>query len=216
MTLYHGYEEARRCTGSATPGCKALMSWYLGKYGDLGGINTGIYNCRKVGGGGSWSLHAEGRAADLGVRPYSARYGTDLAEKLRLNSGELGIQFIIWNRRSWSGSRPDAGWRPYNGASPHTDHIHVELSWATARSLTVERIRAVLSGSGGTPGRPLLKRGSSGPAVKELQRMLRIEVDGDFGPATERAVKAFQTRRGLSADGICGPATWAALDAVRG
>ena len=37
-------------------------------------------------------------------------------------------------------------------------------------------------------------------------------IDGDFGPATRRAVTAFQRRAGLPVDGIPGPATRAALE----
>ena len=35
----------------------------------------------------------------------------------------------------------------------------------------------------------LLKLGSQGKEVKELQEFLGISVDGDFGPKTEAAVK---------------------------
>jgi N-acetyl-anhydromuramyl-L-alanine amidase AmpD len=65
----------------------------------------------------------------------------------------------------------------------------------------------------------LLFRGSEGPQVAELQSRLKTEpyagqlqVDGQFGPATEAAVKEFQRRtRGLRVDGIVGPATSAAM-----
>jgi hypothetical protein len=144
MSIYQGYEPARSCTGSATPGCRALMSWFLGAYGHLGAVNSGIYNCRSIGGGGGFSLHAEGRACDLGIRPYSADWGSVLATQLWDNSAELGVQLVIWNRRYASGSRPDRGWMPYSGLSPHVDHIHAELSWHAARTLTVENIEKIL------------------------------------------------------------------------
>src|SRR5690606_31668374 len=66
---------------------------------------------------------------------------------------------------------------------------------------------------------PLLRRGSKGEYVKQLQARLnawfptysRLVVDGDFGPATEAVVKEFQRRSGLTADGIVGPLTRGAL-----
>ena len=58
----------------------------------------------------------------------------------------------------------------------------------------------------------VLERGDSGPAVKRLQKRLRITpADGEFGRATERAVRRFQRRRGLTADGVVGPQTRRAL-----
>jgi murein DD-endopeptidase MepM/ murein hydrolase activator NlpD len=44
-----------------------------------------------------------------------------------------------------------------------------------------------------------------------MQQRLGIPADGQFGPATERALKAYQSRHGLTADGILGPTTRAAL-----
>jgi len=65
---------------------------------------------------------------------------------------------------------------------------------------------------------PVLKQGSSGPDVTNLQQKLKAlgfdpnGVDGNFGPGTRKAVIAFQQSKGLQADGIAGPATLAALD----
>ena len=58
----------------------------------------------------------------------------------------------------------------------------------------------------------LLRVGSRGPLVKELQSRLRsigyhLAVDGDFGPATERNVTLFQKSSRLKVDGLVGPKT---------
>ena len=57
---------------------------------------------------------------------------------------------------------------------------------------------------------PTLKKGSKGQQVKNLQKYLNwfgaygLEVDGDFGTKTQKAVKDFQKRTGLAVDGIFG------------
>ena len=57
----------------------------------------------------------------------------------------------------------------------------------------------------------LLKNGSSGPEVKQLQEKLGLAADGQFGPGTEAKVKEWQAANGLTADGIVGPASWSKL-----
>ena len=56
-----------------------------------------------------------------------------------------------------------------------------------------------------------IKKGNSGLDVASVQRRLKIDADGVFGPATEAAVRAFQQRKGLSVDGIVGPQMWKAM-----
>lgn len=56
-----------------------------------------------------------------------------------------------------------------------------------------------------------LKKGSKGEDVKKLQQLLKITVDGDFGPKTEEAVKKFQKEHNLTQDGIVGNKTQEAL-----
>lgn len=57
----------------------------------------------------------------------------------------------------------------------------------------------------------VLRRGSKGAAVKELQKLLKLVPDGVFGSVTEEAVKSFQEVNGLKSDGVVGPATMAKL-----
>lgn len=72
---------------------------------------------------------------------------------------------------------------------------------------------------GGAWTTQVLRTGSKGSAVRELQNLLVANnfypninasnngVDGHFGPNTQDAVRRFQMMNGLSIDGIAGPAT---------
>ena len=67
---------------------------------------------------------------------------------------------------------------------------------------------------------PILRKGSTGEAVKTLQRLLRqlqyvntdgktlLIVDGNFGSNTEAAVKRYQQKHLNGVDGIVGVKTW--------
>ena len=63
----------------------------------------------------------------------------------------------------------------------------------------------------------VLKQGSKGGEVKEVQRRLKMwgyyngSVDGVFGAGTRSAVIAFQKKNGLKADGVVGKSTYKAL-----
>ncbi|MCL2551674.1 MAG: peptidoglycan-binding protein [Actinomycetia bacterium] len=67
-------------------------------------------------------------------------------------------------------------------------------------------------------GNALTVRGDLGPRVREVQCLLGITVDGQFGPITESTVRQFQSwyGHGLAVDGKVGVHTWAALREVAG
>lgn len=140
------YEPAgSRCSGGPQPGARALMAAILDAYGKHGARSAGIYNCRKVAGTNTLSLHAEGRALDVAFPGSGNAYGSQLATVLTNNANALGIQQIIWDRKAW---RPSTGWKPYRGASPHTDHLHIEMYKAEAGALTKPAAAAGLAGKG--------------------------------------------------------------------
>ena len=74
---------------------------------------------------------------------------------------------------------------------------------------------AVAYDSGGATapvtGQITLRRGDRGPAVRRVQRRLRIAVTGRFGASTARAVEHFQESRSLTVDGQVDPPTRRAM-----
>jgi peptidoglycan hydrolase-like protein with peptidoglycan-binding domain len=71
---------------------------------------------------------------------------------------------------------------------------------------------------GGIMAEPILRRGSSGEAVRQLQQALKGlghdpgAIDGEFGSRTETAVRAFQKAQGIAVDGVVGEITWLNID----
>ena len=70
--------------------------------------------------------------------------------------------------------------------------------------------------------KPVLKRGSRGDGVKDLQSNINaivgrnvLKVDGDFGSSTDTWVKQFQKDHKLTPDGVVGYQTWAQIIARR-
>jgi hypothetical protein len=108
------------------------------------------------------------------------------------------------DNRDWAGFA-----RAYNGPGYRANRYDAKLAAAYSRH-------------GGDPdarGRhdlAVLRAGAQGGAVEDLQRWLRVLgfpliADGDFGPATERALQSFQKEAGLNADGAFGAESFAAM-----
>lgn len=168
------------------------------------------------------------RALDIDVDGIDAGW---YAEQLRLlgaagDSRLTGGGYVIFNKRitrsNWS------GWSVYTGKNPHSAHVHVSLSRNPA-GFDDPRPWTFLAATPPAPpppaappapgGRPTLRQGSRGDAVRTLQvtlnrwypRLPQLAQDGVFGANTHARVVYFQHRAGLTADGIVGPKTWSAL-----
>lgn len=167
------------------------------------------------------------RALDIDVDGIDAGWYAEQLRKLgaagdrRLTNGG----YVIFNRRI---TKADfSGWVKYTGPNPHTTHVHVSASRNPA-GFDDGRAWTFLTGSSApapspkppTSGRPTIRQGSTGQAVRDLQSHLkrvypkyagRLAVDGVFGPATRAAVVEFQRRSGIAADGVVGTQTWGRL-----
>lgn len=97
-------------------------------------------------------------------------------------------------------------WKP----GPHQNPLITSSQGKSPIQLTQaiqQQTQPVFSLTGG-----MLKQGVfNNENVKQLQTLLGITADGDFGPQTKVAVIAFQQKNGLTPDGVVGPLTAAAL-----
>jgi putative chitinase len=102
-----------------------------------------------------------------------------------------------------------------NGGLNGLDDRRRYLVKAKAALARIEGI--IVASSAPADAKPVLRRGSQGDAVGELQTLLRkagfpLAIDQDFGAATELAVMGVQKDARLTADGIVGPTTWRAVE----
>lgn len=136
------FDRAVRIASGPQPGATALMDWALRRYDDA--TNMGIFNPRPIRGGTVLSVHAEGRAVDVGFpvrRPAGHPEGWRLARDLASRHRELGVQQIIWAGQIWRNT--SKAWGDYSvpaGGSDHFDHVHIELTRAAGKALTSQQI----------------------------------------------------------------------------
>jgi cell wall-associated NlpC family hydrolase len=85
-------------------------------------------------------------------------------------------------------------------------------SWAALpRDVRLTACSQQVHGDGARVSCAQLAQGATGPAVEVLQRAVRADVDGAFGPMTETAVRRAQRAAKLDVTGVADQATWAAL-----
>ena len=145
----------------------------------------------------------------------------DLFVQALVRAKDPRLSYIISDGKMWrSYAKPGIpAWTAakYSGPNPHKRHVHVSVSQDPRLYMDAARWSVTPAPA---PDRLVLKTGSTGARVRLLQDGLRrvfpayagsLAIDGDYGPATERAVREFQRRSALTVDGIVGPATAAAL-----
>ncbi len=99
---------------------------------------------------------------------------------------------------------------------------YIYVSVKDLAELTSEGETASGTLSDGTWGGTVLRTGSTGSAVEQLQFWLNtlaqyessipsLTVDGVYGTGTANAVRAFQRKYGLTVDGVVGQTTWSSL-----
>jgi hypothetical protein len=136
-----GYQGQVTCDPKERPGTQALRWLLRSTYGKAN--SGGIVRACSTGGK---SEHKEGRAYDwmLDAKNTSDKAKADAFLKWLTgpdrhghkggNAHRLGVQYVIWNKRQWS--TWNKTWIPYTGASPHTDHVHISLTWDGAMKRT--------------------------------------------------------------------------------
>ncbi|MDP1383045.1 transglycosylase SLT domain-containing protein [Priestia megaterium] len=109
--------------GSGYGGMRTYVETWYNRVKDMFGPThfMGAYNNRNVRGGSSKSMHAYGRAFDIGG---SGSTMSKIADYLRKTATNL--QYVIYNRRI-AGPGMGKAWRKYSGVNPHTDHVHADF-----------------------------------------------------------------------------------------
>ncbi len=241
-----GYQAQTSCASDPLPGTAQLRDLVLATY-ERGSDGGTIRACAS----GGASEHKDGRAWDwmldvtdereraaaadfLGWLTAPARNGTPGVMARR-----LGVMYVIYNRKMWSSYT--GAWKDYSGYSPHTDHIHISLSWNGARGnvsfwtgqtwATDYGTCQVFTASPATiarpeprtrpcadpvaPARPLdqpmVWLGATGDGVSTAQRLLGVPASGSFTRETRDRVLGYQRRNDLPSTGAVDRATWGSL-----
>ena len=153
--------------------------------------------------------------------------GIDTGTLIAVAKKHPSVRYIIHNRRIMNRDIGNFAARPYRGANPHTQHVHISLyQSATAenrkKSWGLANAKAVTGVSGGgsssptyktvSGSTPLVKLYHKGEPVKRIQKAVGVKADSYYGPSTVKAVKKWQKANGLVADGIFGDKSWGVLN----
>jgi hypothetical protein len=143
IEAYPSYDGQSTCSPAAKPGTQSFADNTMATF-----KNTGTYGIARDCGIGGVSEHKEGRAWDWKANASNATQHrsvdrmlkwlleVDAAGNRHAMARRLGIMYIIWDRQMFRMYRPNDGWQPYSGSSPHTDHVHISFTRAGGAKTT--------------------------------------------------------------------------------
>lgn len=166
-------------------------------------------------GEGRWQGVTTGNSSFIGIEAENAGTLLDPWPVAQLDAYAHGVAAIL--AHIGADSVMAAGHKEY--ATPRGRKIDPTFDMVAFREHVALAMRGLSNGQPARtvdPERAMLRKGDSGASVRELQTLLSIRADGDFGPVTEAAVRGYQSAHGLKPDGLVGPRTWAAILEGRG
>ena len=217
-----GWYADRNGAGFRTaPWCDMSVTFWAHRSGNAAHVTFGrdyaytVWHAQRFRTAGQWHVDVAGiRRGDIVFFDWSGSNSISTIDHVGIVTGVRGsVVYTI------EGNTSDGCWRRARYASSIVGYGRPQYEGPDAPGRSQGRTRR----SDAAPsGIPVLRKGSAGVLVRQLQRCLntvkrsRLEVDGDFGPLTAGAVRAFQRSvRGLVADGEYGPKTAGKLDAAR-
>lgn len=165
------------------------------------------------------------RAFDFTHAPETGFDAYAFAEMM-LKNKDNRVRYVISNKKIASGKGgPDPWkWRKYTGENPHDHHTHVSVTETESEfdspsrwnlnGMAEQAAAMAEEANNYVAPPPTLRLGARGDIVKKMQSGIGLtgkDIDGFFGPNTEKALKTYQTAHHLGADGVCGPRTWEAI-----
>jgi hypothetical protein len=170
-------------------------------------------------GGGAWKGVTNGNTHFIGIEAENTGVANDQPwPEVQVEAYQRGVAAIL--RRVGLGPERCAGHGEYalpagRKSDPSLDMPAFRAGVAaliSGAAPTPPLIPAIEPPTGAGPGRPTLRRGAKSELVRQIQKQLGVDVDGDFGGQTEAAIRVLQRAQSLVPDGIVGPKTWMLLD----
>lgn len=211
------------CHHTGTPGDQNMPTLKMlingrsdlpGPLSQLGLARDGTYYVIAAGranhaGAGSWAGHS-GNSQFIGIEAENSGTANDMWPEVQMDAYRRGVAALL--KHLELSSDRCCGHREYAPRRKPDPLFDMDAFRTDVRSIiNGTAIVRPLIPAADLNGKPTLRRGARGDAVKQVQSKLGLKDDGIFGPTTEAAVRSFQRGQRLVADGIVGPKSWEKL-----